>query len=112
MKNISNYPELSSYVTKLVELTNTLTKNRDKVTTDMVAGVVNSAAGVNVTAILDKCKIDVLMDKAETTKQWFDNIHQAESALSLCKLLEATRLIKVVDEDKDRWLTPKIEAVN
>ena len=112
MKNISNYPELSNYVTKLVELTDTLTKNRDKVTTDMVAGVVDSATGVDVTAILDKCKINVLMDKAETTKQWFDNIHQAESALSLCKLLEATRLIKVFDADKDRWLTPKIEAVN
>lgn len=112
MKKISNYPELSSYVTKLVELTDTLTKNRDMVTADMVAGVVSGATSVNVTAILDKCKIDVLMDKAETTEQWFDNIHQAESALSLCKLLEATQLIKAADEDKDRWLTPKIEVVN
>lgn len=112
MKNISNYPELSNYVTKLVELTDTLTKNRAKVTADMVADTVNSSTNVDVSAILDKCAVDVLMDKAETTKQWFDNIHQAENALSLCKLLEYTHLVKVSDEAKDRWFTPKIKAVN
>ena len=110
--NIDNYPELATYVSKLRELTDTLFRDRSMVTVDMIASVAEAAGNVKVTEILDKCAVDVLIDNAETTEQWFNNIHQAENALTLCKLVESLELVKVDSDDKDRWVTPKIEAVN